>query len=45
MRCVRSAPLTTARFGQPEVNLGIIGLGRHARLARTSTLGFAKGWC
>jgi enoyl-CoA hydratase len=33
----------TARLGQPEINLGVLpGWGGSVRLARTTTLGFAK---
>ena len=34
---------STARLGQPEINLGVLpGWGGSVRLARTTTLGFAK---
>ena len=37
---------STAKLGQPEVNLGVIpGWGGTQRLARTTTLGFAKDLC
>jgi enoyl-CoA hydratase len=37
---------STAKLGQPEVNLGVIpGWGGTQRLARTTSLGFAKDLC
>ena len=43
LACDLRLAATTARLGQPEINLGILpGWGGSQRLARTTTLGFAK---
>jgi enoyl-CoA hydratase len=43
LACDLRLAATTARLGQPEINLGILpGWGGSQRLARTTTLGYAK---
>jgi enoyl-CoA hydratase len=43
LACDLRVASSTAKIGQPEINLGIIpGWGGSQRLARTTTLGFAK---
>ena len=45
-RAISGIASSTAKLGQPEVNLGVIpGWGGTQRLARTTTLGFAKDLC
>jgi enoyl-CoA hydratase len=43
LACDLRVAVSTAKLGQPEINLGILpGWGGSIRLARTTTLGFAK---
>jgi enoyl-CoA hydratase len=43
LACDLRVAASTAKLGQPEINLGILpGWGGSVRLARTTTLGFAK---
>ena len=43
LACDLRLAASTARLGQPEINLGVLpGWGGSVRLARTTTLGFAK---
>jgi enoyl-CoA hydratase len=44
LACDLRVAASTAKLGQPEINLGILpGWGGSIRLARTTTLGYAKG--